>query len=61
MRTIMTSVGTLTLSVLSGCASVNSTMSGSAADGGLVYFMPMRDIAITVTSSGGKISSIAVA
>jgi hypothetical protein len=43
---------------LGGCASVNSTMNAKETDGGLVYYMPMRDIVITVTNAGGKINSI---
>jgi len=45
-------------SALGGCASVNSTMNAKETDGGLVYYMPMRDIVITVTNAGGKITSI---
>lgn len=47
-------------SLLGGCASVNSTMNAEKTDGGLVYYMPKRDIVITVTNAGGKVTSIVV-
>ena len=58
MHTIRSFALLASISVLGGCASVNSTMNAKASDGGLVYYMPMRDIVITVTNAGGKITSI---
>jgi len=46
---------------LSGCAAVNSTPGVSQSSGGLMYYMPKRDVLITVTTSGGKIGSITAA
>jgi hypothetical protein len=43
---------------LCGCAAVNSTMAPVTSSGGLLYYMPMRDIQIAVTNTGGKITSI---
>jgi hypothetical protein len=52
-------IATLALtSALGGCASVTSTMNPSETDGGLVYYMPKRDIVITVNNAGGVIASI---
>jgi hypothetical protein len=43
---------------LGGCASMNSTMAPGATSGGLLYYMPKRDIVITVTNANGKVTSI---
>lgn len=43
---------------LSGCASVVSTMEPKATSGGLLYYMPKRDILVTVTNASGKTTSI---
>lgn len=46
---------------LSGCAAVNSTSGVTRSSGGLMYFMPKRDILITITAASGKITSITAA
>ena len=42
----------------SGCASVMSTLEPKATTGGLFYYMPKRDIFVTVTNASGKTTSI---
>lgn len=43
---------------ISGCASVVSTISPKSTSGGLLYYMPKRDILVTVTNASGKTTSI---
>jgi hypothetical protein len=48
----------VTCAAVAGCASMNSTMAPGATSGGLLYYMPKRDIVITVTNANGKVTSI---
>jgi hypothetical protein len=44
--------------VVSGCAAMHSTKGPGTTSGGLLYYMPNRDIVITVTNANGKVTSI---
>lgn len=57
MRALTLFVVTL-MSMLGGCAAVYSTAAPPAGSDGLLYYMPKRDILVTVTNSSGKITSI---
>lgn len=46
---------------LGGCAAVNSTSGIRQSSGGLIYFMPKRDVLITITTASSKIASITAA
>jgi hypothetical protein len=47
--------------VLGGCAAVNSTPNPETSSSGLLYFMPKRDVLVTVTNTGGSISAVTAA
>lgn len=58
MRALTLLLVTAASLTLNGCAAVNSTSAPATSSGGLLYYMPMRDIQIAVTNANGKITSI---
>lgn len=52
------SLAAASAALLCSCASIKSTMNAKETDGGLVYYMPKRDIVITVTTANEKVASI---
>ncbi|WP_418319657.1 hypothetical protein [Piscinibacter sakaiensis] len=51
-------IALIVLSALSGCTSLTSVKNPANSNDGLVYFLPNRDILITVTSTSSKLASI---
>lgn len=47
--------------LLSGCASIQSTVPGKDYAKGLYYYMPRKDFVATITMKGGKITKVALA
>jgi hypothetical protein len=58
---LFAALSALVAGLLSGCASVTTARGVKEVGEGLVYFMPKRDIVVTLTNTGGKLASITAA
>lgn len=46
--------------LMAGCSSINSIPAPSGANDGLTYFMPRKDIVVTVVKANGKLSTVSL-